>query len=72
MRSIVAQVVGHATSVHPSQVLAERYGEDGKIDEATRTVFEVVTRAASAPATTTTSGWASQLVETSVQGFTEL
>jgi HK97 family phage major capsid protein len=56
----------------PSQVLVERYGEDGKIDEATRTVFEVVTRAASAPATTTTSGWASQLVETSVQGFTEL
>jgi HK97 family phage major capsid protein/HK97 family phage prohead protease len=72
MRSIVAQVVGHATRVHPSQVLVERYGEDGKIDEATRTVFEVVTRAASAPATTTTSGWASQLVETSVQGFTEL
>jgi HK97 family phage major capsid protein/HK97 family phage prohead protease len=72
MRSIVAQLVGHATRVHPSQVLAERYGEDGKIDEATRTVFEVVTRAASAPATTTTSGWASQLVETSVQGFTEL
>jgi HK97 family phage major capsid protein/HK97 family phage prohead protease len=72
MRSIVAQVVGHATRVHPSQVLAERYGEDGKIDEATRTVFEVVTRAATAPATTTTSGWASQLVETSVQGFTEL
>jgi HK97 family phage major capsid protein/HK97 family phage prohead protease len=72
MRSLVARVVGHATKVPAQQVLVERYGEDGKIDEATRTVFDVVTRTASAPATTTTSGWASQLVETSVQGFMEL
>jgi HK97 family phage major capsid protein/HK97 family phage prohead protease len=72
MRSLVAKVVGHAKRITAQEALLERYGDDGKIDEATRTVFEVVTRAASAPATTTTSGWASQLVETSVQGFMEL
>lgn len=33
---------------------------------------ELVTRAATAPATTTTSGWASQLVETAFAGFMEL
>jgi hypothetical protein len=35
-------------------------------------VFDVVTRAASAPATTTTSGWASQLVQTSYESFMPL
>jgi HK97 family phage major capsid protein/HK97 family phage prohead protease len=72
MRSLVAKLVGHAKRIPAQEALIERYGDDGKIDEATRTVFEEITRAASAPATTTTSGWASQLVETSVQGFTEL
>lgn len=72
MRSLVALVVGHATKTAPQIVLAERYGEDKKIDPNTKAVFDVVTRAASAPADTTTSGWASQLVQTSVQGFTEL
>jgi HK97 family phage major capsid protein/HK97 family phage prohead protease len=72
MRSLVSRVVGHVTRKDPMEVLTERYGEDGKIDESTRMVFDVVTRAASAPATTTTSGWASQLVETSIQGFVGL
>lgn len=69
IRSLVASVVGHATKTNPRQVLAERYGEDGKIDDATKAVFDVVTRSASAPADTTTSGWASQLVQTSVSDF---
>jgi HK97 family phage major capsid protein/HK97 family phage prohead protease len=68
------------------QCIAERYGEDGKIDEATRIVAAVysrgetvhaedvvnMVRAATAPATTTTSGWASQLVNTENVGFLEL
>jgi HK97 family phage major capsid protein/HK97 family phage prohead protease len=68
------------------QAIANRYGEDGKIDDESRIVAAVATRgeeqsveqvlfqirAASAPATTTTSGWASQLVETSFSGFMEL
>jgi HK97 family phage prohead protease len=45
----------------PAQCLAERYGEDGKIDEVSRLVLSHVMRAASAPADTTTTGWASQL-----------
>lgn len=72
MRSLVAKVIGHALKVSPMQVLAERYGEDGKIDEATKAVFSFITRAASAPADTTTSGWASQLVETQVADFMQL
>nr|MBA3572684.1 phage major capsid protein [Pyrinomonadaceae bacterium] len=74
LRALVAAVVSKATrgDKSPLQALVERYGEDGKIDDATRTVFESVTRTATAPATTTTSGWASQLVEQSNQGFMEL
>lgn len=72
MRSLVAVVVGHATKQHPREILIQRYGDDGKVDDGTRAVFDIVTRAASAPADTTTSGWASQLVETSVADFMEL
>jgi HK97 family phage major capsid protein/HK97 family phage prohead protease len=72
LRSLVAKVVGHATKEPPQKVLVERYGDDGRVDDAQRIVFETVTRAATAPATTTTSGWASQLVETSNAAFLEL
>lgn len=72
MRSLVAMVAGHASRKPAQQVLIERYGHDGKTDEGTRIVFDTLTRAATAPATTTTSGWASQLVETSIQGFMDL
>lgn len=71
-RSIVATVLGQAMKKDPRIMLAERYGEDGKVDDATRTVFDTVTRAASAPATTTTSGWASQLVATENAAFMDL
>jgi HK97 family phage major capsid protein/HK97 family phage prohead protease len=56
----------------PAQCLAERYGEDGKIDEVSRLVLSHVMRAASAPADTTTTGWASQLVQTDVRGFMDV
>ncbi|HMF88681.1 MAG TPA: HK97 family phage prohead protease, partial [Gemmatimonadaceae bacterium] len=77
MRSLVSMVVsralrGSGDERSPAQVLAERYGEDGKVDDATKTVFDMVTRTASAPATTFTSGWASQLVATENAAFMEL
>lgn len=72
MRSLVAMVQSQAQKRSAIQILAERYGEDGKVDDATKTVFEVITRAATAPATTTTSGWASQLVATENAAFLEL
>jgi HK97 family phage prohead protease/HK97 family phage major capsid protein len=72
MRSLVAKVIGHATKQDPRIALIERYGEDGKIDDVTKAVFDVITRAASAPADTTTSGWASQLVQTAISEFMQL
>jgi HK97 family phage prohead protease len=74
LRALVAMTLSHITrGQKPAfQFLLERYGDDGKIDDATRTVFEMVTRTATAPATTFTSGWASQLVNTEIQGFQAL
>ena len=46
-------------------VLRERYGED----EPTKAVMDSVTKAASAPATTTTVGWAAELVATAILDF---
>lgn len=48
-------------------ILRETYGED----EATRAVMNVLTRAATAPATTTTVGWAAELVVTAIGEFLE-
>jgi HK97 family phage major capsid protein/HK97 family phage prohead protease len=74
VRSLVARVHSHASKgeLTPAQALATRYGEDGKVSDEQRTVFESVCRAATAPATTTTSGWASQLVTTAYAQFQEL
>jgi HK97 family phage major capsid protein/HK97 family phage prohead protease len=73
-RALVAMLVSHATrgSKSPERVLTERYGDDGKIGDEQRIMFDVVTRAATAPATTSTSGWASQLVTTAFAAFQEL
>jgi HK97 family phage major capsid protein len=46
-------------------ILTENYGED----EGTKIMHDVITRAATVPADTTTSGWASQLVQTSLGEF---
>jgi Phage capsid family len=65
IRSLACMLQSRIQHRSPLDVMRERYGED----EITRLTFDRVTKAAVVPADTTTSGWASQLVETSVQGF---
>jgi HK97 family phage major capsid protein/HK97 family phage prohead protease len=67
LRSAVVKLLSHVTKQDPMQILHKAYGDD----EATKVVFDQVTKAASAPATTTTSGWASQLVQTVNADFME-
>ena len=64
-RSAVVSLLAKIQQRSRDEVMRERYGED----EATRAVFAAVTRSASAPATTTTSGWAAELVQTAVLDF---
>ena len=64
-RSLTCALKSHFTKQSPLAILKEEYGDD----EPTRAVFNVITKAASVPADTVTSGWASQLVETSIQDF---
>jgi HK97 family phage major capsid protein/HK97 family phage prohead protease len=76
LRSLIAMTLSRGSVQEgfkpPEQIYAERWGDDGKIDEHSRIVLNHVVRAASIPADTTTSGWASQLVQTDVRGFLEL
>lgn len=65
IRSAVCRVLGHIERKSPYEVMAGRYGED----EHVKTMLDVVTKAASAPATTTTTGWAAELVQTAVLDF---
>jgi HK97 family phage major capsid protein/HK97 family phage prohead protease len=72
-RSVICQLCSHLTRGDnapktPLDILRERYGEDDEI----KTVMDVINRAASAPATTTTSGWAAQLCATAVADFLDL
>jgi HK97 family phage major capsid protein/HK97 family phage prohead protease len=60
VRSALVTAVSRAQTRNPLDVLKERYGEDVQ----TKAVFDIVTRAASAPALTTTTGWAAELVQT--------
>lgn len=48
-------------------VLMDTYGED----VATKSVMDIITRAATAPAMTTTTGWAAELVTTAIGDFME-
>lgn len=66
-RSLAIKVLTHCDSAkRPGiEILKERYGED----DATKAVFDVVNKAATVPADTVTSGWASQLVQTSFGEF---
>jgi len=64
-RSLVCAVKGHFTKQSQYDVMKQEYGDD----EPTRAVLNVITRAATVPADTVTSGWASQLVATSIQDF---
>jgi HK97 family phage major capsid protein/HK97 family phage prohead protease len=67
VRGLACQVQGHIQRRNAADVMAERYGEN---DRETRGIVDfLTTKAASAVATTTTSGWASQLVNTVVGDF---
>ena len=64
-RALTCKMKAHFTKQSPLDVLKQEYGDD----EPTRAVLNVITKAAAIPADTTTSGWASQLVDTSIQDF---
>jgi HK97 family phage major capsid protein/HK97 family phage prohead protease len=68
LRAHVVNALAKVTGRTRSEIMAERYGND-EYAEFTQRVYNVVTRAASAPATTTTSGWADTLVQTSIADF---
>ena len=65
LRSLVCKLKAHFTKQSPYEVMKQEYGDD----EPTRAVLNVITRAATVPADTVTSGWASQLVDTSITEF---
>jgi HK97 family phage prohead protease/HK97 family phage major capsid protein len=65
LHALVCKLKAHFTKQSPYQVMKDEYGDD----EPTRAVLNVITRAATVPADTVTSGWASQLVATSIQDF---
>jgi HK97 family phage major capsid protein/HK97 family phage prohead protease len=60
VRSMVVTALSKAQQRDPYSVLKERYGEDIQ----TKATFDVVSKAVSAPALTTTTGWAAELVQT--------
>ncbi|WP_024816282.1 phage major capsid protein [Methylopila sp. 73B] len=66
-RAATIKLLSHIERKPVDLVRQERYGDD----EPTKVVTGILTRAATAPATTTTSGWASQLVETVNADFME-
>ena len=59
-RAAAIQLLAHVHKKTPDEIRQRSYGDD----ESTKVVFDHVTKAASAPAMTTVSGWASQLVQT--------
>jgi HK97 family phage major capsid protein len=64
-RAATLRLLAHVTRRPIDEIRTEHYGDD----ETTRVVAEVLTRGASAPALTTQSGWASQLVQTVYADF---
>ncbi len=65
VRSAVVQVLAHIERRSAADVLVSRYGEDDSI----KTMLDITTRSATAPATTTTPGWAAELVQTATLDF---
>jgi len=65
LRALVCKLKAHFTKQSPYEVMKQEYGDD----EPTRAVMNVITRSATVPADTVTSGWASQLVNTSITEF---
>lgn len=67
IRSAVCQLLAHVERRSAYDVMTARYGDD----ETVKTMLDVVSKAATAPATTTTTGWAAELVQTSILDFME-
>ncbi len=67
LRAATVKLLHHFTREPIDAIRQRAYGDD----EATKVILDVVSKAASAPATTTTSGWASQLVQTVNADFME-
>jgi HK97 family phage major capsid protein/HK97 family phage prohead protease len=67
-RSLAVAVRAHGDKKPLLETMKSMYGED----VATKSVMDVVLRASSAPATTTTSGWADSLVATAISDFIDL
>ena len=65
IRSAVVQVLAHIEKRSLMDVLTGRYQDD----ESVKTMLDITTKAASAPANTTTSGWAAELVQTATLDF---
>lgn len=68
LRAATIKLLAHVHKEAPETIRQRAYGDD----EATKVVFDHVTRAATAPATTTANGWASQLVQTANADFMEM
>jgi HK97 family phage major capsid protein/HK97 family phage prohead protease len=71
MRHMVAKIVAYTKKISLDAALQERYGNYGDF-EVTRAVNDVFTRAATAPATMTTPGWADTLATTTYGEFLDL
>lgn len=67
LRAATIKLLAHLHKESPEVIRQRAYGDD----EATKVVFDHMTKAATAPAMTTTSGWASQLVQTVNADFME-
>jgi HK97 family phage prohead protease len=70
IRHCVGVAVAHVTKKPLDQVMHERYGQYGDWD-ATKGVHEWYVRAATAPATSTTVGWAAELATTMYGDYIE-
>jgi hypothetical protein len=62
IRHCVVRALAHIEKKPEDQILAEHYGDRGDF-EVTKTVHDWYRRAATAPATTTTTGWAAELAQ---------
>src|SRR5262252_2767761 len=63
--AIVCRVKAHFTNQSPYDILRDEFGDN----EPTRAVMNAIFKTATVPADTVTSGWASQLVATSLQDY---
>jgi HK97 family phage major capsid protein len=68
VRAGVVTYAAKAWGQHPNEARVKIYGED----EATRVMCDMIMRAASAPAMTTVTGWAAELVQTVYADFMPL